>query len=155
MLGEIIPLDEIISSGEVSPPRDINWPPVAEGEEGTDVKYSSVTGDKKGRQISWFPDDVVETGTEINRSSKAVVQKAKAQVGGEQINVAQISGAQAFSPVGLKVLVVDDNRVCLAVLEKMLNRCKYTGMGVVCIISIFELSSQQDVAAYAQSSFLP
>ncbi|CAM6082801.1 unnamed protein product [Calypogeia fissa] len=141
MLGEIIPLDDIISSGEISPPTEINWPPVAEDEEGSQIDYSSGDRGKKGRDISWFPGDVVEKGTELNCSSKAV-QKAKGQVGGEQTNANQISGAQAFSPVGLKVLVVDDNRVCLAVLEKMLNRCKYTV--TTCNSAAMALSLVQD-----------
>lgn len=30
-------------------------------------------------------------------------------------------------PVGMKVLVVDDDPLCLMILERMLRRCQYTG----------------------------
>ena len=31
-------------------------------------------------------------------------------------------------PVGLRVLVVDDDVVCLRIIEQMLRRCKYSGL---------------------------
>lgn len=31
-------------------------------------------------------------------------------------------------PVGLRVLVVDDDIVCLRILEQMLRKCKYSGV---------------------------
>lgn len=35
---------------------------------------------------------------------------------------------EGFSPAGLKVLVVDDDPVCLMILETMLRQCNYTGL---------------------------
>ena len=37
-----------------------------------------------------------------------------------------VSGLAAF-PAGLRVLVVDDDLLCLKVVEKMLKTCGYTG----------------------------
>lgn len=108
MLGEI---DQIVSNKEVSPMAEIIWPSGSEGEEGTET--------------SWFQEAVGVKGTEFSWSPVAAGDKGKAKM----------NGGPAFSPVGLKVLVVDDNRVCLAVLEKMLNRCKYTG---VCTFLVFQ-----------------
>jgi hypothetical protein len=70
-------------------------------------------------EVSWpaLADEGEEEEPEINWDSAAAGSKGKLKV----------NALQAFTPVGLKVLVVDDNRVCLAILEKMLNRCKYTG----------------------------
>lgn len=34
-------------------------------------------------------------------------------------------------PAGLKVLVVDDDPLCLKIIEQMLKRCNYEGMEVV------------------------
>lgn len=34
---------------------------------------------------------------------------------------------EGFSPTRLKVLVVDDDLLCLMILERMLCQCKYTG----------------------------
>lgn len=37
------------------------------------------------------------------------------------------SAADGFSPAGLKVLVVDDDPMCLKVVSAMLKRCSYQG----------------------------
>lgn len=37
-------------------------------------------------------------------------------------------------PVGLRVLVVDDDPTCLLILEKMLRACRYEGMFVVVLL---------------------
>jgi len=31
-------------------------------------------------------------------------------------------------PIGMRVLAVDDDRTCLKILEKLLQRCQYHGM---------------------------
>jgi hypothetical protein len=86
-------------------------------------------------EVSWPAlADEGEEEAEINWDSGAAESKGKLKV----------NALQAFTPVGLKVLVVDDNRVCLAILEKMLNRCKYTGEYV--------LSSSQKLSSLIFSS---
>lgn len=43
-------------------------------------------------------------------------------------------------PVGLRVLVIDDDRTCLTILERMLKRCLYQGTLVfLCLISLLFL----------------
>ena len=37
------------------------------------------------------------------------------------------AGAQPVFPAGLRVLVVDDDPLCLRIVEKMLKRCQYEG----------------------------
>jgi hypothetical protein len=37
-------------------------------------------------------------------------------------------------PVGMRVLVVDDDRICLVVLERMLRRCAYQGTYVFIVL---------------------
>jgi two-component response regulator (ARR-B family) len=39
-------------------------------------------------------------------------------------------------PVGMKVLVVDDDPLCLMILERMLRRCQYTGETVPLLVSL-------------------
>jgi hypothetical protein len=39
-------------------------------------------------------------------------------------------------PAGMRVLVVDDDRTCLVILEKMLRRCAYQGTCVYCMLHI-------------------
>jgi PleD family two-component response regulator len=34
---------------------------------------------------------------------------------------------ECFTPVGLRVLVVDDDKTCLRVISKMLEQCNYEG----------------------------
>lgn len=116
MFRDTLPIDEIDSHQEISTTVEIPWPPVADLEEETE----------------WVLKDFGEKGTNINWSSVAMLEKGKSKA----------NGAQAFSPVGLKVLVVDDNRVCLAVLEKMLNRCKY--IVTTCNSAAMALSLVQD-----------
>ena len=38
-----------------------------------------------------------------------------------------VAGAQPVFPAGLRVLVVDDDPLCLRIVEKMLKRCLYEG----------------------------
>jgi hypothetical protein len=42
--------------------------------------------------------------------------------------VERLAHPEGFSPAGLKVLVVDDDLLCLMILERMLAQCKYTGV---------------------------
>jgi len=39
----------------------------------------------------------------------------------------RLAHPEGFSPAGLKVLVVDDDLLCLMILERMLRQCKYAG----------------------------
>lgn len=41
--------------------------------------------------------------------------------------VERLAHPEGFSPAGLKVLVVDDDLLCLMILERMLRQCEYTG----------------------------
>lgn len=41
--------------------------------------------------------------------------------------MAEVTAAEAALPTGLKVMVVDDDPLCLKVIEKMLLVCKYQG----------------------------
>lgn len=46
------------------------------------------------------------------------------------------SNSNSF-PFGLHVLVVDDDPTCLKVVEKMLTKCRYKGMGVQMVFFLF------------------
>lgn len=39
-------------------------------------------------------------------------------------------GDAAFDPTGLRVLVVDDDPICLKILERMLGKCRYEGISL-------------------------
>jgi two-component response regulator (ARR-B family) len=39
-------------------------------------------------------------------------------------------------PAGLRILVVDDDPTCLAILKKMLQQCSYQGV-LLCLIKIY------------------
>lgn len=43
-------------------------------------------------------------------------------------NLAKLDSTPDEFPVGMRVLVVDDDPICLMVLERMLHRCSYRGM---------------------------
>jgi len=42
-----------------------------------------------------------------------------------------------FSPVGLRVLVVDDDPTWLKILEKMLKKCSYEGLFLLLLSYVF------------------
>lgn len=59
---------------------------------------------------------------ESQRSQKLGTAKSRARLAEESRSMKQIEN---FSPKGLKVLVVDDDPLCLMVLERMLRQCDY------------------------------
>lgn len=54
----------------------------------------------------------------------------------EQNDLLEMAGTQAnglpFSPQGLHVLAVDDDKLCLKVIAKMLQQCHYEGNYTLC-----------------------
>lgn len=56
-----------------------------------------------------------------------VVMQALNLVGVPEERMERLAHPEGFSPAGLKVLVVDDDLLCLMILERMLRQCKYAG----------------------------
>ena len=56
-----------------------------------------------------------------------VVMKSLNLVGVPDDRMERLAHPEGFSPAGLKVLVVDDDLLCLMILERMLRQCKYAG----------------------------
>ncbi len=56
-----------------------------------------------------------------------VVMKSLNVGGAADDRMERLAHPEGFSPAGLKVLVVDDDLLCLMILERMLRQCKYAG----------------------------
>ena len=50
--------------------------------------------------------------------------------GGLESAVAHDGPSQCFTPAGLRVLAVDDDKTCLKVISKMLEQCNYEGVSL-------------------------
>lgn len=47
-------------------------------------------------------------------------------------------GAGDPFPVGMRVLAVDDDPICLKVLENLLRKCQYQGWLLICFLFFFQ-----------------
>lgn len=69
--------------------------------------------------------------------------------------MADVAAGEAAFPTGLKVMVVDDDPLCLKVIEKMLLVCKYQGSLAFGVLGVFVVASMVARSQCPDSNDLP
>jgi hypothetical protein len=63
----------------------------------------------------------------VEKKVMVMMKQLKVGTEGSDDRMERLVQPEGFSPTRLKVLVVDDDLLCLMILERMLCQCKYTG----------------------------